>query len=453
MDEAKALTIAGSDSSAGAGVQADLKTFSALGVYSSTVLTCVTAQNTLGVYLVEPLEPRLVEMQYKAVLEDPGFDAVKTGLLPSKPIVELVVRELRKLDKPIVVDPVYIAGTGFKLSSEEAYETLVRGLIPIATVVTPNANEASKITGVKVETVEDAEEAARRISSLGVELVVVKGGHLKGAPVDVILHRGRLLKLRGTRVEGSFHGAGCCFSAAIAAMLAKGLKPLEAVKEAKRFIETAITHHHKVGSGIKPVNPMARLYMEAEKWSVVKNVRQAIRLLEAEPKVSRLIPEVASNLVMALSYARSPSEVVGIPGRIVKVLGGVKAVMEPAYGASRHVARTVLTAMRFDPEVRAGMNIKMDERILETCIRLGFKVSGYDRRLEPPEVKAKEGLSTSWGAEQAIKAAGGAVPDVIYHRGDWGKEPMITVLGRDAIDVVHKVLKIVEALPCEPFVE
>lgn len=446
MGEPRALTIAGSDSSSGAGVQADLKTFSALGVYGLTVLTCVTAQNTLGVYSVKPLEPELVEAQYRAVLEDPGFDAVKTGLLPSKPIVELVARELRKLDKPIVVDPVYMAGTGFKLSSEEAYEALVEKLIPIATVVTPNANEAAKIAGIRVETVEDAEKAARKISSLGVEVVVVKGGHLKETSTDVVLHRGEVFKLRGTKVEGSFHGAGCCFSAAVAAMLAKGLNPLDAIKEAKRFIETAVAHHYRVGSGMKPVNPMAGLYMEAEKWSVLENVRAAIKLLEAEPKVSMLIPEVASNLVMALSYARSPSEVAGVPGRIVKVLGGVKAVMEPAYGASSHVARTVLTAMRFDPRIRAGMNIKMSDHVLEVCVKLGLKVSGWDRRLEPPEVKAVEGLSTSWGAEQAIKAAGGVVPDVIYHRGDWGKEPMITVLGRDAVEVVKKVLNIARSL-------
>lgn len=449
MKESKALTIAGSDSSAGAGVQADLKTFSSLGVYGLTVLTCVTAQNTLGVYRVESLDLSVVKAQYRAVLEDPGFDAVKTGLLPSRQVVEFVAEELRKAGKPLVVDPVYAAGTGFKLVSEEAYKGIVKELIPIATVVTPNLDEASRIVGFKVKTVKDAEKAAETIASRGAELVVVKGGHLKGDSVDVVFHRGRLLKLKGLRVEGGFHGAGCCFSAAITAWLAKGLNPLEAVKEAKRFVEHAIVYHHKVGLGIRPVNPTAMLVRDAEKWKTIENLKQAISLLEAEPKVSVLIPEVSSNLVMALSRAKELSDVAGIPGRIVRVPGGVKAVMPPSYGVSSHVARTVLTAMKFNPEVRAGMNIRMSSRILEACRRLGLKVSGYDRRMEPPEIKAKEGLSTSWGAEQAIKALGEVVPDIIFHRGNWGKEPIITVLGKDAVEVVRKVIRIVQILESE----
>ncbi len=444
--EPRALSIAGSDSSAGAGIQADLKTFSSLGVYGLTVITCITAQNTMGVYRVTPLPSKLIEAQYKAVFEDIGFDSVKTGLLPSKPIVDKVVKLLEKADKPIVVDPVYIAGTGFKLASENAYKTIIEKLIPIATVVTPNIGEASKIAGFKIENISDAEKAARLIASYGPKAVVVKGGHLRGEPIDVVFCNGEIIRLTGSRIEGVFHGAGCCFSAAIAAWLAKGQTVQEAIKKAKDFVEKAITYHHSIGLGVKPVNPMASLYMNSEKWDVIVNVRSAVKLLEENPKVSKLIPETSSNLVMALSYARDFSEVAGIPGRIVKVQDKVKAVMEPSYGVSRHVAATVLTAMKFNPSIRAGMNIKMDKHILEACRRLGFKISSYDRRLEPMDIKSKEGLSTSWGAEQAIKALEGTVPDIIYHEGDWGKEPMITVLGVDALDVALKVIKIAEAL-------
>jgi len=444
--EPRALSIAGSDSSAGAGIQADLKTFSSLGVYGLTVITCVTAQNTMGVYKVIPLPSKLIEAQYKAVFEDIGFDSVKTGLLPSKPIVDRVVKLLDKAGKPIVVDPVYMAGTGFKLASEDAYKTIIEKLIPIATVVTPNISEASKIAGFKIESISDAEKAARLIASYGPKAVVVKGGHLKGEPIDVVFCDGEMIRLAGSRVEGLFHGAGCCFSAAIAAWLAKGQTIQEAIKKAKDFVEKAIAHHHSIGLGVKPVNPTASLYMEAEKWNVILNVKSAVKLLEENPKVSELIPETSSNLVMALSYARDLSEVAGIPGRIVKVQDKVKAVMEPNYGVSRHVAATVLTAMKFDPSVRAGMNIKMDKHILEACRKLGFKISSYDRRLEPMDIKSREGMSTSWGAEQAIKALDGMVPDIIYHEGDWGKEPMITVLGIDALDVASKVIKIAEAL-------
>ncbi|MBS7611969.1 bifunctional hydroxymethylpyrimidine kinase/phosphomethylpyrimidine kinase [Candidatus Bathyarchaeota archaeon] len=451
--ESRALSIAGSDSSAGAGLQVDLKTFSALGVYGLTVITCITAQNTSGVYKICPLPSKLIEDQYMAIFEDIGFDSVKTGLLPSKPVVEKVVKLLEVCDKPIVVDPVYIAGTGFKLASENSYKAIIEKLIPIATVVTPNINEASRIVDFKIESVDDAEKAAKIIASHGPKAVVVKGGHLKEKPVDVVFCNGEIIKLPGSRVEGTFHGAGCCFSAAIVAWLAKGQSLQEAIKKAKNFVENAIIHHHFIGLGVKPVNPTASLYMDAEKWNVIENIKSAVKLLEENPAVSKLIPETASNLVMALSYARGPSEVAGIPGRIVKVQGKVKAFMEPSYGVSRHVAATVLTAMKFNPNIRAGMNIKMDRRILDTCQRFGFKISSYDRRLEPIEVKTREGLTTSWGAEQAIKALGGAVPDIIYHEGDWGKEPMITVLGVDALDVALKIVRIAEALDAHSSVE
>jgi hydroxymethylpyrimidine/phosphomethylpyrimidine kinase len=271
--EPRALSIAGSDSSAGAGIQADLKTFSSLGVYGLTVITCVTAQNTMGVYKVIPLPSKLIEAQYKAVFEDIGFDSVKTGLLPSKPIVDRVVKLLDKAGKPIVVDPVYMAGTGFKLASEDAYKTIIEKLIPIATVVTPNISEASKIAGFKIESISDAEKAARLIASYGPKAVVVKGGHLKGEPIDVVFCDGEMIRLAGSRVEGLFHGAGCCFSAAIAAWLAKGQTIQEAIKKAKDFVEKAIAHHHSIGLGVKPVNPTASLYMEAEKWNVILNVK------------------------------------------------------------------------------------------------------------------------------------------------------------------------------------
>ena len=443
-----ALTIAGSDSGGGAGIQADLKTFAALGVHGACALTAVTAQNTEAVAMIVDLPVEMVKAQIKTILEDMGVDAAKTGMLHTSEIVRAVAEEVEEHGlRNLVVDPVMKAKGGVLLLKDEAVEVLKKKLIPLATVLTPNAVEAEAIAGVRVETEADAEKAALKIwEKFGVKAVVVKGGHLRAGAraVDILCLDGKCSRLEAERIESkTTHGTGCVFSAAIAAELAKGASIPDAVKAAKQFVYRSILFGLPIGRAAGPVNPMAQLFHEAEKYQVIRKVREAVSELERHPSVAKLIPESSSNLVMAPDYALSPEEFVGIPGRIVKIQHGVKAVSEPDLGASRHVAGSVYVAMSCDSSVRAGMNIRYSEEILARCRKLGFTVSGYDRREEPREVKEREGASTPWGAEKAIKRVG-FVPDVIYHMGDWGKEPMITVLGKSALEVVGKVVKIAE---------
>ena len=443
-----ALTIAGSDSCGGAGIQADLKTFAALGVHGMTAITAVTAQNTMGVRLIQPVDADLVRAQIEAVVEDIGVDAAKTGMLHSPEIIEAVADEVERYDFPLVVDPVMIAKDGTRLLRPEAVEALIKRLMPLATVVTPNALEAEAISGIKVETLEDGKRAAERISALGPEAVVVKGGHIKAdeRSPDILLWRGEFTILEAERIKTrSTHGTGCCFSAAITAELAKGEGILEAVKRAKELVHLAILHGLEMGRGHPLINPMAALYNEAERYRVLRNVSEAARLLEGHPEVARLSPEVQINLGMALPYARDHRDVAAIRGRIVKMDGGVKAAGCPEFGASRHVARTIVTAMRFDPERRAAMNIRYSEEILRVARDLGLSISFYDRREEPPEIKRQEGKTTIWGVEEAVRRLG-RLPDVIYHLGDVGKEPMIILLGRTAIEVAERAIEIARRL-------
>ncbi len=251
---ARALTIAGSDSGGGAGIQADLKTFAALGVYGLSALTAITAQNTQGVLAAQDLPPELVEAQIDAVLEDIGADAAKTGMLSNAAIIEVVARCVSKWNLRLVVDPVMVAKGGDPLLQPEAITTLSSVLLPLAEVVTPNLLEAEVLIGQRIETLDDMRAAAQAIFTLGPRHVVVKGGHRAADPVDVYFDGKHFTELRAERiVTRHTHGTGCTFSAAIAAFMARGFPMDTAIAEAKNYITQAIRHAPGLGKGHGPV--------------------------------------------------------------------------------------------------------------------------------------------------------------------------------------------------------
>ncbi len=251
MTVPSALTIAGSDSSGGAGIQADIKTMSAFGVYGTTAVTAVTAQNTLGVRRSLYLEPSLVAAQIDAVIEGVGADAAKTGMLGSAAIIEVVAERLSHHGVPnIVVDPVMVATSGALLMETDAVETLKSALLPLARLVTPNIPEAEALTGARVVSLEDMEEAARAIAALGPANVLVKAGHAEGDATDVLFDGSGFTRFTVARVEGrKVHGTGCTLSAALASCLAKGKSLEDAVVEAKAFVTRAIAAAVDTGVG------------------------------------------------------------------------------------------------------------------------------------------------------------------------------------------------------------
>jgi hydroxymethylpyrimidine/phosphomethylpyrimidine kinase len=258
---ARALTIAGSDSGGGAGIQADLKTFAAFGVYGASVITAITAQNTLGVTAIHGVPVEVVVSQIDAVLSDIGSDAVKTGMLFSTAIVEAVAGRLRSGGVArLVVDPVMVAKGGDHLLQEDAVIALRELLLPLATVVTPNAPEASVLADLEVVDGFTAREAARRIHALGPRVVIVKGGHLGGDRSDDVVFDGAAFDvLSAPRIDTPHtHGTGCTFSAAIAAGLARGQSALEAARAAKAFLQGALEHAEPLGAGHGPVNHLWR---------------------------------------------------------------------------------------------------------------------------------------------------------------------------------------------------
>jgi len=258
-----ALTIAGSDSGAGAGIQADLKTFAALGVYGTSAITAVTAQNTLGVTGFEALPADLVTAQIEAVASDIGAHAVKTGMLPNAAIVEAVAAAIQDLDIPLlVVDPVMIAKSGDRLVDDEAVMAMKSELLRQAFVVTPNIPEAEALTGVTISSDDDRHEAAERHVALGCNAVIIKGGHYPTDDISDLLYDGHsFTEFRGERVPGTrTHGTGCTFAAALAAHLALGRSLTEAIPRVQAYIAGAIRHAPALGRGNGPMHHFWALY-------------------------------------------------------------------------------------------------------------------------------------------------------------------------------------------------
>ncbi|WP_338651725.1 bifunctional hydroxymethylpyrimidine kinase/phosphomethylpyrimidine kinase [Lysinibacillus sp. Y5S-8] len=254
-------TIAGSDSGGGAGIQADLKTFQELEVFGTSVITALTAQNTTGVTGVFPIDISFVEKQFQALVEDFPIAAMKTGMLYSSGIIQAIARMIGELNIPLVVDPVMIAKGGESLLQQEAIEALRSSLLPLATIVTPNIPEAEALTGRAIRHFEDMKQVAQSFLQLGVQCVILKGGHLAEPlyAIDYVFFKnGQSFSMQSPRIQTkNTHGTGCTFSAALTAFLGRGLAMEEAIIEAKKFIQLAIMHDLSIGNGHGPTNHFA----------------------------------------------------------------------------------------------------------------------------------------------------------------------------------------------------
>ncbi|MCX9085446.1 MAG: bifunctional hydroxymethylpyrimidine kinase/phosphomethylpyrimidine kinase [Candidatus Methanoperedens sp.] len=428
------MTIAGVDSGGGAGIAADLKTFSAFGVHGTCVITSLTAQNTKGVLnsLDTPVE--FIKEQFDAVTGDIKIDYTKTGMLSSPDIVRKVAGLIKKEKIPLVIDPVMSAEAGGSLLAHDAVRVLIEELIPLSDVITPNTYEAQKLSGIRINDITDARNAAKKIYELGAKAVIVTGGHLKGT--DVLYSNEEFTIIEGNLIKGGTHGSGCTHSAAITAQLAKGISLKEAARFAKDFVEQAISRSIAIGNGAAPVNQIGSILEEAGKYNVLKNVGEAVEMIENCRDFSDLIPEVGCNIAMGIPGAASVSDIAAVQGRIVRFKNAPHAVGCVAFGASSHIARIVLTAMHYNNSMRAAINIRYSEEAIQACKELGFSVGSFSREDEP------EGVSTmEWGVSETIKRAG-RIPDIIYDKGGVGKEAMIRVIGRDAIDVAGKAMRI-----------
>jgi hydroxymethylpyrimidine/phosphomethylpyrimidine kinase len=427
------LTIAGSDSIGGAGLQADIKALASMGIHGVSVVTAVTSQNTQHVHEIHPIPVDHIISQLDAILEDTTIGAVKTGMLYSAEIAEAVAERIKNLHFPIVVDPVLVAGVGDPLSKEDLIRSLKDHVIPISSVATPNIPEAEAITGLRIRSDEDRVKACKYILDMGAKSVVLKGGHLQGEKiVDTLCLGDEIVEFVSRRVEHRGHGGGCILSAYIAGYLAIGKTIKEAVYLARDRLSNSIDMRYAIGKGLKIVNPMATAEKEMERYAVMKSLKAAVRELESILPTS-WVPEVGINFAYALPCARGLDEVCGLDGRIGVVGDRPTHLGCPDFGVSKHIATVVLAAMQHDLSIRAAVNIRYHENIL-ACLKLaGLSVASFNRTHEPEGRKTME-----WGTDTAIKEAG-FIPDVIFDKGGHGKEPMIRILGKNPSDVLRKI--------------
>ncbi len=437
------LTIAGSDPSGGAGIQQDLRVFSQLGAHGMAAVAAITIQNTTGVKRFVSTDPGVLREQLEFLLQDVSPQAVKTGMLGSPENVRVVAKCLTDIDAPIIVDPVLAATGGDPLFNGDR-EALLEELFPLATVVTPNIHEASVLSNSEVKDLRSMREAAKNLKGYGPGWVIVKGGDMAGDKVVDLLYNGiefHQFPHRRIRLSRETHGTGCAFASTLAVMLAQGLEVPTACKETISLMEMYLLGSYKVGHGAIPANPLVIGERERERCSVLERVGRAVEELEALSKGGILVPEVQINLCEAIPLARNHQDVAGVKGRIVRWGEGLRAAGCPSFGASHHVANIVLTAMKTDPSMRAAMNVRFEEGWIKLLKTSTFDVSSFSRGDEPPQIKAREGSTLEWGVAQVCTKLG-RVPDIIYDRGDVGKEPMIRILGKNALDVVEKAKRI-----------
>jgi hydroxymethylpyrimidine/phosphomethylpyrimidine kinase len=430
------LTIAGSDSGGGAGIEADIKTIASLGLHPACAITSVTAQNTLGVRSAYDIPCNVIIEQVDAVCDDMDITWAKSGMLSSSEITSTVAEMVKKHNLKLVVDPVMAAEAGGNLLRKEAVRTLKEKLLPVAEVVTPNINEANTLAEMQIKSVEEAKLAAKAISKTGVKYVIVTGGHLDASDIIYDSCNDRYFTIKGTFVKGGTHGSGCTYSSSLASYLAKGHSIEEAARMAKEFVVEGIKGSIPVGKGVGPVNQLAWLLNNVERCATINNVREGVQTLKETDAFAMLIPEVGCNIAMALQDAQSIADVAAVSGRIVKLKDQAHVVGDIEFGASSHVARIILSAMKYDPAYRASMNIKYSETILDICRELGLRISSFSREDEPSDTHTMD-----WGTSFAIETFK-SVPDIIYDKGGVGKEAMIRIMGLSAADVAETAGKI-----------
>ena len=439
------MTVAGSDSGGGAGIQADLKTLEALGTFGTSAITSVTAQNTQGVDSIHPVPLEEVRAQIESIRSDFAVEGAKTGMLGREPVIREMTTHATEMDAPLVVDPVMVAATGDRLLDPGA-ETAYEALIGEATLVTPNVDEAEILTGVDVEDVDDLHAAGERLREMGAPAALVKGGHLNtddGAVRDAFVGPTETTTFTHPRVDSTAtHGSGCTLSSAITARLAQGDDLLDAVTAGIEFMTRAVRYPLDVGAGPGSVHHLVSIRDRAAAPSTQEAVEDVVATLVRED-ARPLVPEVGMNVVGATPYAESVEDTVGVEGRISRTETGIRTTRGTRFGASSHVARFLLSAREHDPALRFAANVRCDAAVASALETLDGPVVEIDRTQEPRA--DEEGSTMGWAAGRAFEAAADT-PVAIVDEGAVGKEPMTRVLATDAQTLTERLLGVLDAL-------
>lgn len=425
------VSIGGSDPSSGAGIQSDIKTFENLDKYGFSVITAITSQNTQKFSKVEPISSKTIRNQLESIFSDFKIDAVKIGMVYDKPAIHTIYSFFRSKNIPIVLDPVIISSTGGILLRKSAVKEYMRYLIPMSAIITPNVFEAEQLTGIKIKNKKDLTRSGLELETVGAKGIVITGFQPnKKEILDYVRDGKKEYFFVGKKLQSANHGSGCNFSAALTVAMATGKNLGNASKFAKNYTYESIKNSKKIGKGL------AITYTKSTKEE--KTLQRAINQFSRFKKIHLLIPECQTNFVFSKDKARTLQDILGVRGRIVKAGDEIIMAGDLQYGGSKHVATAVMEMKKKFPEVRSAINLRYDEKFLQKLSKSHLRVLTYDRTEEPVKMKERENSTIRWGVRKAIKGQI-STPDVIYHKGDFGKEPMILIFGKNPEDILDKI--------------
>jgi hydroxymethylpyrimidine/phosphomethylpyrimidine kinase len=428
------LSIGGSDPSSGAGIQSDVKTFDMLNSYGLTVITAITGQNTSNFGMIQPVSKKILKNQLELLISDFKIDGIKIGMVYNSEIIKTIHNELKNKKIPIVLDPVIKSTTGGLLIEKNAIKNFKKLLIPLATIITPNKFEAEFLSQIKINSKKSLLKSAQKIQNMGAKIVVITGAEIKNKRIsDFILEEENQYMISGKIIPKTNHGSGCNYSASLLVSVVNGKTLKESVKFSKQFTYNSIKNAKNLGRGVEitqiknPDKIQIELSNEINKFIKIKNIYKNI-------------PECQTNFVFSKIDPKSIKDVLGIAGRIVKTGNNIRVAGDLAYGGSKHVATALITMNKKYPEIRSAINLKYNEETISKLRKTKFIISSYNRNTEPDKIKTK-GSSIKWGIKHAIKKLE-TPPDIIYHKGDFGKEPMIIIFAKTPASIIEKILKL-----------
>ena len=427
------LSIGGSDPSSGAGIQSDIKVFSKLDIHCLTVITAITGQNTSNFGMVEPVSKNILENQLESIITDFKIDGIKIGMVYNSEIIKTLYHHLKKLKIPIVVDPVIKSTTGGMLIEKAAIIDFKKFIIPLATIITPNKFEAEILTKMKINSINTPEKIAKKIQRMGAKNIVITGIKIKNKKIsDFVLEKNKKYYITDKEISKINRGSGCIHSASVLYSIVKNKNIRKALEFAKKNTFNSIKNSKKIGKGIAITN-----MEESNEMKLLNSINEFTKI----KNIYKNIPECQTNFVYSKQKPKSIKEILGISGRIVKSGEEVIVAGDLAYGGSKHVATALLTVNKKYSKIQSAINIKYKNDTISKIKKLKLTTYDYDRNHEPKNVK-NGGSTIEWGIKNAIKNSK-KPPDIIYHKGDFGKEPMIIVFAETPDIVIKKILKII----------
>jgi len=453
------LTIAGADPTSGAGIQADIRTMDRIGVHPFSVITAITNQSATEFYGYNSLSDDL-EGQLTTIFNNYPIFIVKIGMIPDKKALDIIIKFIKKFNLGVVYDPVTVSSAGKRLSSEGLERDIEAELLPLVDIFTPNFTEALLYSHKDLEEIKrDSEGSLKDLAEILInklenieKAVVIKSAGLKGDKIcDVILIKRfvndiyeeafETLFKKKVDVSGNIHGTGCVFSSAIASYLSKGYGIVKAIKMAEDFFNEKFARYIEFSDKGKVLD---LTFSEGEQM-VINQIKDIYNYISDMKDFVKLIPEVRLNISSSFPNAKDKNDIAAIEGRITIINGYPKASGEIKFGVSDHTARLILTAKEYDKSINCVMNLRYKDNYIKK-IQEDTDLSTYEfiRDSQPEQIKSKEHSTMQWLIQESVKNSG-KVPDIVWDKGGFGKEPIIRVFGRDSKDMIEKLKKIIKA--------